>query len=146
MWTTPGPDNVCSVDLADKCNAQVECDLLCVHQYIIFHLIDRCTRWHAGRVVPNKEEETLTTALAELWVQIHGPMKELFIDGETGMVASDLSNTYLRRQSIQLRVRAKDQHARFIERRGVLLRDQRHITESQLEVEGVENTFPSSAC
>ena len=93
-------------------------------------------------MIPNKEEETLTTALAELWVQVHGPMKELFIDGETGIVASDLSNTYLRRQSIQLRVRAKDQHARFIERRGALLRDQIHRTESQLEVEGLKVPFP----
>ena len=109
-----------------------------IPDYIIFHLIDRCTRWHAGRVIPNKEEETSTPALAELWVQVHGPMKELFIDGETGIVASDLSNTFLRRQSIQLRVRAKDQHARLIERRGALLRDQIHRTESQLEVEGLK--------
>ena len=93
-------------------------------------------------MIPNKEEETLTTALAELWVQVHGPMKELFIDGETGIVASDLSNTYLRRQSIQLRVRAKDQHARFIERRGARLRDQIHRTEAQLEVEGLKIPFP----
>ena len=69
-------------------------------------------------------------------------MKELFIDGETGIVASDPSNTYLRRQSIRLRVRAKDQHARFIERRGALLRDQIHRTESQLEVEGLKVPFP----
>ena len=35
MWTKPGPDNVCSIDLADKFNAQVECDLLFVRHYII---------------------------------------------------------------------------------------------------------------
>ena len=28
MWAKPGPDNVCSVDIPDTFNKQVECDLL----------------------------------------------------------------------------------------------------------------------
>ena len=63
MWTKPGPDNVCSIDLADKFNAQVECDLLFIHDYIIFHLLDRCTRWHATMLIPDREEGALVSAL-----------------------------------------------------------------------------------
>ena len=54
-------------------------------------------------------------------------MKELIVDGETGIVQSSLTNTYLRMKDIKLCVRAKDQHARYIERRGALLRDQVHL-------------------
>ena len=34
-WSSPGPDNVCSIDIPDTFNAQVECDLLFVYKYII---------------------------------------------------------------------------------------------------------------
>ena len=44
MWTKPGPSNVCSIDIPGTFNAQVEVDLLFIHKYIIFHLLDRCTR------------------------------------------------------------------------------------------------------
>jgi len=102
MWSKPGPSNVCSVDIPDTFNAQVELDLLFVHKHVIFHLLCRCTRWHAGQVIPNKEEATLTAALDACWVGLHGPMKELIIDGESGITASELSNTYLRRKGIKL--------------------------------------------
>ena len=141
MWAAPGPNNVCSVDIPDTFNKQVECDLLFIHKYIIFHMLDRCTRWHAGALVPDKNEETLTNAIHQCWVGLHGPMKELILDGESGIVVSELTNTYLRRQGIELRGRAKDQHARYVERRGALLRDTVHRIESQLEVEGIVIPF-----
>ena len=65
MWAKPGPDNVCSVDIPDTFNKQVECDLLFVHKHIIFHMLDRCTRWHSGMLVPDKQEETLTNAIQQ---------------------------------------------------------------------------------
>ena len=46
-WAKPGPSNACSVSLTDAFNQQVECDLLFVHKHIVFHMLDRCTRWHA---------------------------------------------------------------------------------------------------
>ena len=141
MWAQPGPDNVCSVDIADTFNKQVECDLLFIHKYIIFHMLDRCTRWHAGTLVSDKLEATLTNAIQLSWVGIHGPMKELILDGESGIVISELTNTSLRRHGIQLRPRAKDQHAGFVERRGALLRDTVHRIESQLEEEGIVVPF-----
>ena len=136
-WAKPGPDNVCSVEIPDKFNDQVECDLLFVHKYIIFHMLCRCTRWHAARVIPNKESETLMKAIEELWVSTHGPMRELITDGEGGIVMSDRTTQYLARKGIKLCPRGKDQHARYIERRGALIRDAIHRVEGQLEEEGV---------
>ena len=136
-WAKPGPANVCSIEFADTFNAQVECDLLFVHKEVIFHLLDRCTRWHATRVVPGKVDDMLMTALDDLWVSSHGAPRELIVDGETGIVKSHLTTQYLARKGIKLHVRAKDQHARFIERRGALLRDTIHRIESQLKEEGL---------
>ena len=102
MWVKPGPANVCSIDLPDTFNVQVECALLFVYSFIIFHLLDRCTRWHAAKVIENKLEDTLIAALDEIWVGVHGAMKELIIDGEGGLVQSLAANAYLRRQTIKL--------------------------------------------
>ena len=65
MWAMPGPDNVCSVDIPDTFNKQVECDLLFIHKHVIFHMLDRCTRWHAGALIPDKLETTLTATLGK---------------------------------------------------------------------------------
>ena len=59
----PGPCNACSVDLADKFNQQVECDLLLLHKRVIFHMLDRCTPWHAV-VITEKEEDG---AVVDVW-------------------------------------------------------------------------------
>ena len=40
-WSRPLPASVASVELADTFNQQVECDLMFVLSFIIFHLIDR---------------------------------------------------------------------------------------------------------
>ena len=87
-WARPGPSNASNVEIADTFNAQVECDLIFIHKFIIFHMIDRCTRWHAAMVVPGKTEEDCMAALDELWFTIHGPPKELITDGESGIVRS----------------------------------------------------------
>ena len=73
-----------SVEFADAFDQQVDCDLMCVHTYIIFHLIDRCARWHAACLVQSKGEQELLGALDTIWVGIHGPMRELIMDGEAG--------------------------------------------------------------
>jgi hypothetical protein len=86
-----GPANVCSIEFADTFNAQVECDLLFVHTAVMFHLLDRCTRWHAAREVPGKIDEMLMTAFDELWISTHGAPRELTVDGETGIVKFHLT-------------------------------------------------------
>ena len=39
-WAKPGPDNVGSVEIPDKFNDQVEVDLVFVHKYVMFHMLD----------------------------------------------------------------------------------------------------------
>ena len=125
-WAKPGPSNSCSVDVPDTFNKQVECDLLFVHKHIIFHMLDRCTRWHAAQVIPNKEDDSLIKAIDTGWCTIHGPPGELITDCESVIVLSNKTKEYLARKGIKLHPRGKGQHTRYIERRGALLRDTIH--------------------
>ena len=52
-------------------------------------MLDRCIRWRAAQVAPNKEDETLMKAINALWISTHGPPKELITDNESGIVISD---------------------------------------------------------
>ena len=76
-------------------------------------------------------------AIQELWLSVHGPMRELITDCEGGIVLSDRTKAFLTRQGVKLCPRGKDQHARYVERRGALLRDAIHRVEGQLEEEGI---------
>ena len=98
-------------------------------KYIVCHFIDRASRWHAAKMVDNKEDTTLLEALLTTWTQIHGPMKELIVDGEAGVVLSQTFNNELLARGIKLKPRASQQHARYIERRGALLRQALHVIE-----------------
>ena len=100
-------------------------------------MLDRCTRWQAATVVPNKEDESLMKAIDSIWCGIHGPPQELITDGESGIVISKRTTEFLHRKGIKLHPRGKDQHARYAERRGALLRDTIHRVESQLSEEGI---------
>ena len=81
-------------------------------KYVLCHFIDRASRWHAARMVDNKEDTTLVEALLTTWIQIHGPMKELFIDGEAGVVSSQVFKNELMARGITLKPRAPQKHAR----------------------------------
>ena len=62
-------------------------------------------------------------------------MAELIVDGESGIVASEKCQTFLQRLGVKLHTRAKDQHARYVERRGELLRQVVRKIYSQLKHE-----------
>ena len=64
-------------------------------------------------------------------------MKELIVDGESGIAVSDKCQSFLQRLGIRCHVRAKDQHARYVERRGELLRQTIHKIYSQLQEESM---------
>eukprot|EP00974_Lingulodinium_polyedra_P087445 8476130-Lingulodinium_polyedra.AAC.1 len=51
-------------------------------------------------------------------ISTHGPPKELITDNESGIVISDRTREYLARQGAKVWPRAKDQHAKNVERRG----------------------------
>ena len=78
----------------------------------------------------------LLSALNRIWIAIHGPMQHLIIDGESALT-SDRVQARLRRNGINVEVRAPGQHARFVERRGAILRTTLHCLDSQLIREGI---------
>ena len=69
-------------------------------------------------------------------------MQELIVDGERGVAQSQTYQNELKARGIKLNVRAPNQHARYIERRGALLRQSLHVIEGQLTTEGISVTFP----
>ena len=87
-WARPGPSSAANIELPDVLNEQVECDLIFIYDWVIIHLLDRCTRWHAAMNIPNKEAETLVTAIDQMWMQMYGPPRELIVDGEAGVQLS----------------------------------------------------------
>ena len=136
-WMQPLPDSVASVSIPDAFNQQVECDILFVYQRSVMHFLDRCTRWHSAIEIPDKTEDSFMTAIHRAWITTHGPMKELIMDGERSVAESFRSKSFLARLGITLTVRAPDQHARYVERRGKLLRDVIHRIDGQLQREGL---------
>ena len=124
-----------SVEQADSFNQQVEGDLLFVLTYIIYHLIDRCARWHTACLIPSKEDHVLIDALNAMWVGVHGPMRELIRDGESGIARAELARQYDDRHGIKCVPKAKEQQVAHIDRRGELLRDTTHRVTPQCEAE-----------
>jgi hypothetical protein len=85
QWERPGVATQTTAFLPERFNQRVEADILFVLQYMLFHLVDACTRFHAGEVIDDKTEETLIQTLWTAWIGLHGPMDELVIDGEGGL-------------------------------------------------------------
>eukprot|EP00438_Fugacium_kawagutii_P025194 Skav218080 [mRNA] locus=scaffold3382:13254:23272:- [translate_table: standard] len=136
-WSRPANETVPTLRMTAAFNEHVEVDLLFYREHVIFHLICCGTRWHAATVVRSKQEEALLSALDRIWLAIHGPMQQLISDGESGLTNTS-AQSRLKRLGITLKVRAPGQHARFIERRGAILRTTLHCIESQLVREGIQ--------
>ena len=139
-WALPGNITIPSLSLPERFGQYVEVDLLFYKTYIVFHMIDRCTRWHAGKPIPGKDEQTLLNAVFETWIAVFGPPENLISDGESGLT-SQAGKDHLKRQGVNLRVRAPEQHARFAERYGAILRVCMHVTEEQCQREGIPITI-----
>ena len=56
-WARPLPDAQASVELADTFNQQVEGDLLFLYDKVVFHLLDRCTRFVDGSPPPQHQHD-----------------------------------------------------------------------------------------
>ena len=136
-WAKPQPENVTNVDLPDYFNHQVEADLMFVFDRIVFHCVDRSTRWYHSLLITDKKEETLIDAL-DSWVRLHGPMKELYMDQETAIQASAMTTQYLSRHGIMYHPRAQGQQVAYIDRRGALVRDAMHKIVEQLKIEKIK--------
>ena len=64
-------------------------------------------------------------------------MRELIMDGESGIAASARAGSFLSRLGIEFIPRAPQQHARIVERRGALFRDVVHRIDAQLKIDGL---------
>ena len=140
-WQKPAHDTVATIKMSTKFNQHVEMDLMFYKSYIVCHFIDRASRWHAAKMVENKEDGTLVDALMTTWISVHGPMEELIVDGESGVVKSEVFAGELKARGIKLKPRAPQQHARYIERRGAILRHSMHVIEDQMKHEGLSVTM-----
>ena len=92
-WSKPLPASIATATISTVFNEQVECDLLFYKKHIILHMMCRCIRWHAAKVIPNREMPTLVQAIDDCWVGIHGAMKQFIMDGETA-IAKKLSSEH----------------------------------------------------
>ena len=131
-----------SVELTTKPNEQVEGDILFYKRHAIWHMVDRCDRWHAAEEIPTKEFASIRRAIENCWIKIYGAPKYLVVDGEGAIAHAGGEPTaeaaeFLKHHGITPRIRAPDQHARMIERRGAILRHSMHTTEEQLVREGI---------
>ena len=111
-WAAAGNKTVSTLSLPTRFNESVEGDLLFYKQAVIMHLLDRCTRWHAGRPVNSKAEQELLDAIHTIWISVFGPMTTLYFDGEAGL-STDSAKQHLKRLGIDLKVRAPGQHSQY---------------------------------
>ena len=140
-WQSKGRDTIPSISLATHFNEYVEWDLMFYKQFIVNHEIDRCTRWHASCEVPSKHDQVLLDAIEKTWVSLHGPPENFIIDGEAALATAQLAKDYFKSKTITVKVRAPQQHARYIERRGAILRHQMHLIEEQCKRENLSISF-----
>ena len=132
QWHKPSPKNITAFRMVDRFNEEVQFDLMFYHEggvlVNIIHLIDVCIRWSATRIVETKEEAELTKAISDMWITIFGPMETLTQDEETGMRGQHASE-WAASNEIGLK---------FAPRHRKILRDGRHLTETQLEKESIK--------
>lgn len=76
-----------------------------------------------------------------MWIQVSGPFRIWVVDGERGLFTAE-ADDFFRTHGIIVRHRAPAQHARFVERRGALLRHAIYCLEEQLQGEGHTVTLP----
>jgi len=136
QWHRPGPKTMVSSRLSEHFNENVQCDLLFIESYIIVHLLDESLRWTATALVADKSAETLTRAITRTWIKMYGPMTSLISDQEGGL-ASEVGAIWAERHRINLRLKAKYQHAGTVERHHEILRQVIHRMLSQCRSENL---------
>ena len=139
-WARPKPEVQQSVSLATRFNQTVETDLMFYKDWIVHHFIDRASRWLETGEIADKLAQTLIESTSVLWIGRHGPPECLVCDGESGY-GTEEALRYFKSHGVTFKKRAPGQHARYIERRGALLRLQMHITEEQAKRESIEVRF-----
>ena len=84
-WATSGEDKKASLDVPTKINEAVEIDLLFYKQHIVFHAIDRASRYHNGIEINGKTKADILDGFHKSWLSfMHAPVK-LYVDGEAAI-------------------------------------------------------------
>ena len=129
-WARPHQEVQQSLTLATRFNQVVETDLMFYKDWAVHHFICRGSRWLEAGEAPDKTTQTLLDNTTTIWVGRHGPPEVLVCDGESAY-SSEEAKKWFKAQNIEFKKRAPGQHARYIERRGAVLRLQMHLMEDQ---------------
>ena len=139
-WTSRPRDTVPSLSIAMAFNEIVETDLLFYKEHIVHHFVCRASRWHSAVESPSKLADQLLENISTAWINQYGPMQTLVSDQESGLNTEDAIKK-LKRLGVIIKFRGKDQHARYVERRGAILRHTMHVMQSQADREGIKIPF-----
>ena len=141
-WALPEHQTVPTLRLSLRFNQHVECDILFYKDFSVLHLVCCASRWHNGQVIDNHYDSTMLAAIDRSWIQLFGAMEVLIVDGEGGLTSAYFQEE-MKRRGVKVDIRAPRQHARFIERRGAILRHALHTAEEQMRREGIVAHFDS---
>ena len=142
-WQKPQVTAIPSAVVPTTFNDQVEGDILFYKTFMVWHMIDRTTRWHAAAEVASKDAATLLLAINITWLTHHGPMREFIVDGESSL-GSPEALQFFNQRGIKRIPRPPGAHAHHIERRGDVLRNQLHLIDDQMTADGITGIpFPS---
>ena len=140
IWAAKGRDTKPSISIAMNFNEVVETDLMYYKEFVIHHFVCRASRWHTAMQTPSRTEEQLLENIFTCWVNTFGPMTTLVSDMESGL-STEAVKARLARAGITMKLRGKDQRARYIERRGAILRHSMHVMDAQAVREGIDLSF-----
>ena len=134
-WQDVAPRAIGSASMALHFNEEIQFDLLFWQDAIICHLLDKCTRFAAAGIVPNRQTASILDAITRLWFRIFGPPSRITSDHEDAL-DSDEGRSWATKWGTRLSFKAPGSHAHLIERHNALLRDQLHLIKDQLEIDG----------
>ena len=140
MWQRPGHRSITTTRMAEKFGQSVQLDLLFIEEHVVLHLIDEAIRWTATALLSDRQTQTILSAITSNWIRLYGPMESLVSDQE-GAVASEEGAVWAERWKINLKLKAKSQHAQVVERHHAILRDHLHKILAQLRSEKITINF-----
>ena len=117
-------------------NEDMQVDLLFWKTHVVLHMIDVCLRFAVATIIANRTTEVVLEAITRFWFRVFGPPQRITSDHE-GALDSDAGRTWATRWGTNLSFRPHRGHAQVVERHNALLRDQLHLIDDQLKLDGV---------
>ena len=136
QWQRPGNKSIATAKLSTQMNQTVQMDLLFVSAFIILHLLDEATIFSMLIPIPNKQADTICSAIQQNWIRLLGAPRTLVSDREGGLVG-ETASVWAERWSVNLLLRAPSQHATMVERHHELCRQIIHRLVAQCKSEGL---------